>query len=107
LFPPVTVDGARYVDGGVRSGTNADLAADAGRVVVLAPLAPVRMHGGPAGEIEALRQRAKVALLAPDEATLEAIGANVFDASRWGPVLAAAVDQGRRAAPEVAAVWCG
>lgn len=105
IFPPVTVDGSRYMDGGVRSGTNADLAAGAARVVVLAPLAPVRMRGAPAAEIDALRRQAKVALIAPDEAALDALGPNVFDMSRWEPALEAAADQGRRVAPEVAEVW--
>jgi NTE family protein len=27
VWPPVTIDGSRYIDGGVRSGTNADMAA--------------------------------------------------------------------------------
>ncbi|MEU4244136.1 patatin-like phospholipase family protein [Actinoplanes sp. NPDC026619] len=105
IFPPVTVNGSRYMDGGVRSGTNADLAADAARVVVLAPLAPVRMHGAPTAEIEALRRRSKVALIAPDEAALESLGPNVFDAARWEPAIEAAIAQGHRVAPEVSAVW--
>ncbi|WP_433382543.1 patatin-like phospholipase family protein [Actinoplanes sp. CA-142083] len=105
IFPPVTVDGRRYMDGGVRSGTNADLAAECARIVVLAPLAPVRMHGAPAAEIEALRERSKVALVAPDEATLAALGPNVFDTGRWAAAIDAGVAQGSRLAPEVAAVW--
>lgn len=105
IFPPVTVGAGRFVDGGVRSGTNADLAAGCARVVVLAPLAPVRMHGAPAAEIEALRRRAKVALVAPDDATLAALGPNVFDMTRWDPAIEAATAQGRRLAPEVAAAW--
>ncbi|MGW7194048.1 patatin-like phospholipase family protein, partial [Streptomyces sp. NPDC054838] len=39
VWPPVTVDGRRYIDGGVRSATNADLAADYERVVIVAPMA--------------------------------------------------------------------
>jgi NTE family protein len=105
VFPPVTIDGRRYMDGGVRSGTNADLAAACARIVVLAPLAPIRMHGAPAAELETLRQRSKVALVAPDEATLEALGPNVFDAGRWDAAIEAGAAQGARVAPEVAAVW--
>jgi NTE family protein len=105
LFPPVTVNGSRYMDGGVRSGTNADFASSAGRVVVLAPLAPVRMRGAPTAEIDALRERSRVVLVAPDEVALAALGPNVFDTSRWEPATEAAVEQGRRIAPEVAAVW--
>ncbi|MBL7258112.1 patatin-like phospholipase family protein [Paractinoplanes lichenicola] len=105
VFPPVTVNGGRYMDGGVRSGTNADLAAGASRVIVMAPLAPVRIHGAPAGEIEGLRQRSKVALIAPDEETLAVLGPNPMDSTRWEPVIEAGIAQGRRLAPEAATVW--
>ncbi|MDR7274439.1 patatin-like phospholipase family protein [Catenuloplanes atrovinosus] len=105
IFPPVTVNGGRYMDGGVRSGTNADLAADARRIVVLAPLAPIRGRGAPAAEIDALRRRSRVALIAPDDDAMAAIGPNVFDTERWDAVVEAAVAQGRRVAPEVATVW--
>jgi NTE family protein len=101
----VTIDGERYMDGGVRSGTNADLAAEADRIVVLAPLAPVRMRGAPTAELDALRQRSAVVLLAPDAAVLAALGPNVLDATRWEPAIEAAIEQGRRLAGEVAAVW--
>jgi NTE family protein len=105
IFPAVTIGEHRYMDGGVRSGTNADLAAEAARIVVLAPLAPIRMRGAPAAEIDALRRSAKVALVGPDEATLEALGPNVFDATRWEPAIEAAIRQGHRVAPEISAVW--
>jgi NTE family protein len=105
VFPPVTINGSRYMDGGVRSGTNADLAATADRVVVLAPLAPVRMRGAPAAEIDALRERARVMLIAPDATAMQAVGSNVFDTSRWDAVIAAATAQGTRIAPEVVQVW--
>src|SRR3954451_16522161 len=39
VWPPISVDGYAYVDGGVRSPANADLAAGADRVVVIAPIA--------------------------------------------------------------------
>ncbi|MCY1138141.1 patatin-like phospholipase family protein [Actinoplanes sp. Pm04-4] len=91
IFPPVTIGGSRFMDGGVRSGTNADLAAEAGRVVILAPLAPVRLYGAPSAEIDGLRRRAKVALVAPDEVTMEVLGPNPMDSARWEPVIEAGV----------------
>ncbi|MEV6850121.1 patatin-like phospholipase family protein [Actinoplanes sp. NPDC051411] len=105
IFPPVTIGGSRYVDGGVRSGTNADLATGAARIVVLAPLAPVRMRGAPASEIDALRRGSKVALVGPDEEALDALGPNVFDTSRWEPAIEAAVRQGHREAARIKAIW--
>jgi NTE family protein len=38
VWPPTTIGGRRWIDGGVRSATNADLAAGYERVVVLAPI---------------------------------------------------------------------
>ena len=39
VWPPVAINGHHYIDGGMRSAANVDLAAGADRVVVLAPLA--------------------------------------------------------------------
>src|ERR1700733_8981166 len=38
IWPPVTINGRRYMDGGVRSSDNADLAAGSGRITVITPL---------------------------------------------------------------------
>src|SRR5580698_911361 len=38
VWPPVSMAGRRWVDGGIRSPANADLAAECERVVVLAPI---------------------------------------------------------------------
>ena len=35
VFPPITIDGRRYIDGGMRSGTNADLAEGNDRVLIV------------------------------------------------------------------------
>jgi NTE family protein len=37
VWPPVSIDGRRYMDGGVRSSDNADLARGYGRIVILSP----------------------------------------------------------------------
>jgi NTE family protein len=37
IWPPVAIDGRRYMDGGVRSSDNADLADGAARIVVVSP----------------------------------------------------------------------
>lgn len=86
IFPPIPVNGSLFMDGGVRSRTNADLAAGYDRVYVLAPRMPM------------LRREAidpAFTLIEPDAATQETIGGNVFDADRWVPVLAAGERQGR------------
>src|ERR1700677_4423690 len=38
IWPPVTIEGRRYIDGGTRSNDNADLASGFGEVVVVSPL---------------------------------------------------------------------
>jgi NTE family protein len=105
VFPPVTVDGRRYIDGGVRSGTNADVAGEADVVVVLAPLAGLRSYGAPGTELDALRARAKVVLVTPDAAAQEAFGPTMMDPSRQVASFAAGLAQGAAAVPSVAAVW--
>ncbi|MEV0718223.1 patatin-like phospholipase family protein, partial [Asanoa sp. NPDC050611] len=70
-----------------------------------APLAPIRMRGAPAAELDALRLGSEVALVAPDEAVLEALGPNVLDPSRWEPAIEAATAQGRSIAGELAKTW--
>ncbi|MET7417727.1 patatin-like phospholipase family protein [Dactylosporangium sp. NPDC005555] len=87
LFPPVSVNGGRYMDGGVRSRTNADLAAGYDSVVVLAPRIPMLGRDIPTTGT----------LIEPDPASQAAIGGNVFDPSRWPEVVEAATLQGRSA----------
>jgi NTE family protein len=102
VYPPVTINGRRYMDGGARSATNADLAAGHDLVVIVAPTA-----GWPSvldGEIEELRAAgARVELVAPDEAAMEAIGPNPLDPARRAPVARAGLAQ----APAVALALAG
>jgi NTE family protein len=106
VYPPVTIDGRRYVDGGMRSGSNADLAAGYDRVVVLAPLP---RGFGPMTSVDAQVTGlvSRVAVVSPDEAARKAIGRNVLDPA----ARAAAARAGRRQAADVAArvaeVWTG
>jgi len=88
IFPPIPVNGSRYMDGGVRSRTNADLAAGYDRVYVLAPRMPMMQR-------ETLDPSFTV--LEPDALTSEAIGGNVFDATRWPAIIQAAIHQGANA----------
>ncbi|MEH0939021.1 patatin-like phospholipase family protein [Micromonospora psammae] len=106
VWPPVTIGGRRYVDGGVRSAVNADLAAGAQRVVVLAP---VTSAFGPmprlSAQVAALRAAARVAVVSPDRAARAAIGRNVLDPARRVAAARAGFAQAAVVAAEVAAVW--
>jgi NTE family protein len=109
VWPPVTVGSGRFVDGGMRSAANADLASGCDRVVIIAPIAvgggPVH---GPRAQAEALRaQGAHVVLVAPDVTSLTAIGPNVLDPLRREASARAGRKQARSVAAEVSAVWFG
>ncbi len=109
VWPPVTIAGRRYMDGGVRSVANADLAAGADRVVVIAPLvAGIGPLEAVAPQVERLRAGgAAVTLVQPDPAALAAIGRNVLDPARRAPAAYAGRAQGRAVADVVAATWTG
>jgi len=98
VWPPATIEGRRYIDGGVRSIANADLAAGASRVLVIVPLgAEVFPSDKPlAVAVEELRGGgAEVATVEPDDASLAAIGANPLDPRTRKPAAEAGRAQGR------------
>ena len=106
VYPPVTIDGRRYVDGGMRSAANADLAEGYDRVVVLAP---IPRGVGPLSSVDAqvTGMVARVAVVSPDEASRRAIGRNVLDpAARAGSARAGRA-QAAGATAEVAEAWRG
>jgi NTE family protein len=111
VWPPITVDGHRYMDGGMRSPTNADLAAGHDRVLVLAPLPG--MPGSPLGpgldeELAALRERgAQVHVVTGDEAALRAFGSNPLDPATREPSARAGRAQADREVEQVRRFWTG
>src|ERR1700744_4940641 len=80
IWPPVTINGRRYMDGGVRSADNADLAAGAGRIIVISPMGMDSPLPSPMPLREVLTSLkdggATVTVISPDEASVAAIGAN-------------------------------
>jgi NTE family protein len=109
IFPPITIAGRRYIDGGMRSATNIDLAKGYRRVLAVAVLSNLAldfMRAGIQREIDILTaEGARVELIVPDANCLAAFGNNLMDASRRGEVALAGVAQGRREAKRVAAFW--
>ncbi|WP_199513657.1 patatin-like phospholipase family protein [Nucisporomicrobium flavum] len=103
VFPPVRLEEGWYMDGGVNSVTNANLAAGADAVVVLAPSGGM-FRASPASEVAELRIDRSL-LIAPDDATRAAIGGNILDPRRRGPALAAGAAQAEKVAAAVADVW--
>ena len=107
VWPPVTIGGRRFVDGGVRSVANADLAAGFERVVIVAPVANgIGPMTSPRQQAAALAAAgARVVLVPPDRAAVHAIGHNVLDLSRRAAAAAAGRAQAAAEASAVRAVW--
>ncbi len=113
VYPPVTLNGRRYIDGGMRSPTNADMAVGYDLVLVVA----IRV-GGAGGamadrmtarfndEIEALKGGgATVVTITPDEASLGAFGPNLMDFRRRPDAARAGVAQGLAYAQQLQPYW--
>lgn len=109
LFPPHRIDGRLYIDGGMWSATSVDAAADAGHVIVVAPLAGSIL--GPMGrgagfllerELRVWRRRhpdRTITLIRPNRVLAALAGHNplhLFDAERARQVYPLAVEQGLR-----------
>jgi NTE family protein len=113
IFPPVTIRGRRYMDGGMRSPTNADLAKGYDTVVVVAVTAGPRNNDMARRfgeildkEVEVLRDSgAKVELIIPDEKSLEAFGLNLMDSSRRVDAAKAGIRQGQADAGKLRSAW--
>jgi NTE family protein len=107
IWPPVTVDGRRYIDGGIRSTANADLAEGCGSVVVIAPI--VGSFGAMASPLRQAAQLAesgaRVSLIKPDRTALRTIGRNVLDSARRPGAARAGYAQAASVADDVRAVW--
>jgi NTE family protein len=114
LFAPVSINGRRYMDGGVRSIASADLAAGYENVLIIAPISTQPTGIGPAVlrdlklEVTALKQDgATVEMVLPDAASLAAFGPNMMDPAFREASLQAGFRQGREAAGRVRDLWAG
>jgi NTE family protein len=106
IWPPVTIKGRRYVDGGIRSITNADLAAGSDCVLVIVP--SLADQPNPFSrldeEIKALAPASVLAVYA-NAASMAAFGTNPLSPATRGPSARAGREVGRSRAAEVAAFW--
>jgi NTE family protein len=118
LLPTVSINGGRYIDGGVRSADNADLASGYANVVVLSPLGgrsqtePGQFEGlrrAPewrtdlASQVEDLRkQGSRVEVITPDADSRAAMGTNLMDPATRIPTARAGFAQAKQEAIRVA-----
>jgi NTE family protein len=113
VYPPVTLKGRRYIDGGMRSATNADMAAGHELVLVIAlrlqaagGAAAERIAAGLDQEIESLKDGgATVIAITPDDASIAAFGANLMDFARRPDAARAGLAQGHAYAGDLKAYW--
>lgn len=102
VYPPVPIGGRTYVDGGVRSGSNADLVASCDRVLAFTPLdrsfGPVKSAGELLGSTPHL-------VVSPDEDSVKAIGKNVLDPAQRAASARAGRAQAAAVAPLAREIW--
>lgn len=104
VWPPVTIDGRRYMDGGMRSVANVDLAAGYSRVVVVAPLTRAASAAATPGA-QAARLGVPSIVVSPDKAALAAIGPNLLDPARRRPAAEAGRAQSASVIDAVREIW--
>ena len=118
VCPPVTIAGRRYMDGGVRSSLNADLAAGHDQVVVISvsPLAVPSGTGDPVSEafpgggaeIRALRSSGSaVEVIEPNAEFLEISGwgVSLMDVTKAAAAYEAGARHGYNEARRIADLW--
>ena len=117
VAPTQDISGTRYINGGVRSPENADLAAGYANVLVLSPFGG-RNETLPAGQFEGLRrfpgadlasqvealrkQGGRVEVITPDDDSRAAMGTNQMDLATRIPSARAGFAQGKLEATRVA-----
>ncbi len=116
IFPPITINDKRYIDGGMRSGTNADLAAGHDRVLIVTLMGAQAAAGSDPRAVRA-RQRMEseraaitgvggtIETVGPDAEAASAIGVNLMDGTRSAAAAAAGVAQGERIAADLSSFW--
>ena len=109
VWPPVTVVGRRWMDGGSRSTANLQLARGYRRVLAVAPVPrAVGPHPSAAQQAAELSDDgARVILLSPDRAARRVMGRNMADDTRRPAAARAGHAQASALAPSVADVWQG
>ena len=106
VWPPVTIGERRYIDGGLRSVTNADLAGGCDAVLVLAPM--TMPAGGPFPSVDDERAAlapAQVVVVTGNEAYQTAAGANPLKPSTREPCARAGRAQAAATAEGVRSLW--
>ncbi|MFC1415468.1 patatin-like phospholipase family protein [Streptacidiphilus cavernicola] len=104
IYPPITINGRRYLDGSLRSATNADLAAGARTIVVINPQAHLFPRELLQRELAATGAHT-VLTIEPDPASLRAFGQDLNDRTAWEPAYRAGLRQAPDDAERLRLAW--
>ncbi|MDH6121418.1 NTE family protein [Kitasatospora sp. GAS204A] len=102
--PPVAIDGRRYMDGALRSGTNADLAAGARTLVVVEPMAHLFPREALDQQLAAVGADS-VVTIGPDPASVRAFGSDPGDLAAWEPAYRAGLRQAGDLGGQLRSMW--
>jgi NTE family protein len=106
IWPPITIDGQRYMDGGIRSALNADLAVGHDVVLILAPIDDMLpLADDVAAGMKKLEAESRVHTVRPDEASTAAFGSDLLDPATREPSARAGRIQGQAVAAAVRSFW--
>jgi NTE family protein len=106
VWPVVSIGSARFMDGGMRSTSNTDLATGCDVVLVVAPMPELPMIAPEVKHrIADLAKTARLVRIGPDEASTAAIGTNPLDPASARPSAEAGRVQARAHVEEVAEIW--
>ena len=102
--PPVAIDGRRYMDGALRAGANADLAAGARTLVVVEPMAHLFPREALDQQLAAVGADT-VVTVGPDPASARAFGPDLGDPTAWEPAYLAGLRQAGDLGAQLRSSW--
>jgi NTE family protein len=106
VYPPTTINGRRYIDGGTRSATNADLAVGCNQVVVLVPLnIAARPSHRAVNQVASLGSGIRSVVVPADPPARKEMGRQALDPAFRAASARAGRAQAGRVANAVAEVW--
>ncbi|MCW2711007.1 MAG: patatin-like phospholipase family protein [Marmoricola sp.] len=105
VWPAVTIKGKHYVDGGMRSTANVDLATGADAVVVIAPLPQAFSKATSIRAQLTATGASRAAVVTPDEKALVDIGRNVLDPAKRADAARTGLRQAADVLAKVRRAW--
>ena len=105
VWPAVTIDGLHYVDGGMRSTSNVDLARGAEAVVVIAPMPQAFSKATSIRAQLAETGATRKAVVTPDKEALAVIGRDVLNPEKRADAARTGLRQAAEVVEKVRRAW--